>query len=149
MHTFGVTKATLAIGGLKGRCLRMVDTQDWPGYAAMLTEDFTLDLGQAPEVPVIHGRDEAIRHIRASVAGAVTVHHAHNPEFKVADDSVQVIWAMDNRVVRGRDQPSFSFYCYHHDHWVKRDGMWLLRSLRVTPQHLDVYPPLDSEESAG
>ena len=78
-----IIKTQLEICSLKARCMRLVDTKDWAGYAAMLTEDFVLDIASSGKVPVIHGRDAAVKQVQASVEGAVTVHHAHLPEFEL------------------------------------------------------------------
>ena len=138
-----IIKTQLEICSLKARCMRLVDTKDWAGYAAMLTEDFVLDISESGKVPVIHGRDAAVKQVQASVEGAVTVHHAHLPEFELHGDEATVIWALHDRVVRGSDQPSFTLYGYHHDRWVRRSGEWKLAGLRMTMLHLDVHPPAE------
>jgi len=107
----------------------------------MLTEDFVLDISEGGKVPVIHGRDAALKQIQTSVHGTTTVHQAHQPEFEFKGDEVLVTWAMHARVVRGPDQPSFSLYGYHHDRWVRSSGEWKLAALRQTTQHLDVHAP--------
>jgi len=127
---------------LKARHLRLGDGKEWGAYAAMLTEDFVLDISESGLVPVIHGRDAAVKQIRASCDSAITVHQAHMPEFKIKDSEAWVTWAMHSRVVRGADQPSITLYGYHHDRWVLQNQDWKLAALRQTTQHLDVYSPV-------
>jgi hypothetical protein len=139
MHDLETIKLQLEICNLKARQLRLVDTKEWAAYAAMLTEDFVLDISQAGKVPVIRGRDAAVRQIQLSTADATTVHHAHLPEFELKGDEVRVTWAMHDRVVRGPGQPSFTLFGYHHDRWVRHNGEWKLAELRTTTLHLDVH----------
>lgn len=141
MHDIAAIGMQLEICSLKARNLRLVDTKEWAGYTAMLTEDFVLDISEGGKVPVIHGRDAAVRQVQTSVEGITTVHHAHLPEFELQGDEVLVTWAMHDRVVRGPDQPSYSLYGYHHDRWVRQNGQWKLAKLRMTTLHLDVHAP--------
>ena len=133
--------AQLEIMTLKARHLRMLDTKDWTGYRDLLTEDFTLDVSAGSQVPVIHGRDAALTMVETTVGKVTTVHQAHIPEFQLQGDEAQVIWPIQDRVVRGADQPSSQGYGHHHDRWVRRNGHWKLASQRLTRLHVDVYPP--------
>ena len=135
-------KTQLEISGLKARHLRLGDTKEWDAYSAMLTEDFVLDISQSAPVPIIRGREAAVRQIRSSVDGAVTVHQAHTAEFEFIGDEVHVIWALHGRVFRGPEHPSFTLFGYHHDRWVRRGDEWKLAALRQTTLHLDVHAPI-------
>ena len=139
IHTI---QAQLEIMNLKARHLRLGDTKEWDAYAAMLTDDFVLDISESGKVPVIHGRDAAVKQIRASCDSATTVHQAHSPEFAINGDEALVTWVLHDRVVRAPDQPSYTLYGYHFDRWVRRNGEWKLAALRQTTQHLDVHPPV-------
>jgi SnoaL-like domain len=141
MQSIELITAQLEISGLKARHLRLGDTRDWLNYAAMLTDDFVLDISESGRIPIIRGRDPAVQQIRSSVEGATTVHQAHLGEFEPDGDEVLVTWAMNTRVVRGPDQPSFTLYGYHFDRWV-RQGTWKLAALRQTTLHLDVLAPV-------
>jgi hypothetical protein len=141
MREIEVIKTQLEICGFKARHLRLADLKEWAGYIALLTEDFELDVSGSANVPVIRGRDAAVKYVQASVEGATTVHQAHPPEFDLRADEVHVIWAMHARVVRGPEQPSYSLYGHHHDRWLRHNGEWKLAALRQTTLHLDVYPP--------
>jgi hypothetical protein len=134
-------KAHIDICTLKARHLRMLDTKEWGAYADLLTEDFVLDISQSTNIPVISGRDAALTRVQASVGGVITVHQAHPPEFDFKGDEAHVIWAIQNRVVRGPDQPSYNTYGHHHDRWVSRNGKWKLAGQRLTHLHVDVVPP--------
>ena len=141
MQDIEAVKMQLEICSLKARHLRLVDTKEWVGYTALLSEDFVLDISQGANIPVIRGREAAVRRVKESVEGATTVHQAHQPEFELQADEVRVTWAMHARVVRGPDQPSYTLYGHHHDRWLRLNGEWKLAALRQTTLHLDVHPP--------
>jgi hypothetical protein len=141
-------KAQFEIMNLKARHLRMLDTKDWAGYGELLTEDFVLDISAGTNIPVIHGRDAALKMVQASLSNVTIVHQAHIPEFDIRGDEALVIWPIQDRVVRGPEQPSTSGYGHHHDRWVRRHGQWKLASERLTRLHIDVYPPPRKGEMA-
>lgn len=141
MNDIEILRAYLDISTLKARQLRLLDTKQWVGYEAMLTEDFVFDLSESGQTPVIHGRAAALEQIKASCEGLTSVHQAHQPEFDFRGNEVLVVWAMNDRVVRGPDQPSITLYGHHHDRWVRRSGEWKMAALRVTSVHVDVLPP--------
>ena len=141
MRDLDVIKTQLEIMSLKSRHMRLVDAKEWLEYTAMLTEDFILDISESAKVPVIHGRDAAVKQVRSSCEGAVTVHQAHLPEFELNGDEVFATWPMHARVVRRPDQPTITLFGYHYDRWVRRDGEWKLAALRQKTLHLDVHAP--------
>ena len=127
---------------LKARHLRALDTGAWDCYAALLTEDFTLDISDGTGLPVMHGRDLIVGQISASIGAVTSVHQAHSPQFTVqSDNEIEVVWAMQDRIARGGEQPSTGGYGHHHDRWVRRDGEWMLAEQRLTRLHIDMLPP--------
>lgn len=133
-----VLQAKLALMEAKARYCRTLDTKDWAGYADLLTEDFVLDVTEGTRVPVIRGREAALKQIQSSILTARTVHQVHSPEMQVAGDEADVVWALQDRVVWGPDRPSITGYGHYHEHWVRRDGRWKMASLRLTRLHIDV-----------
>ena len=128
----------------KARYCRTLDTKDWLGYADLLTEDYELDVSEGTTVPVIKGRDAAIKQIKASILTAKTSHQVHAPEITVDGDRATAIWAMQDRVVWGPDRPSLIGYGHYHDKWVKQNGQWKLAALKLTRLHMDIEPPSQS-----
>ena len=125
------TDAYLAISAVKARYCRLLDTKDWSGFAALLTEDFELDVSEGTSVPVIRGRDAAVKQIRSSVASARTAHQVHSPEITLdGANRAQVIWAMQDRVVWGEEQAArigrsgLTGYGHYHERYVRQDGEW-------------------------
>jgi hypothetical protein len=131
----------LALCEAKARYCRSLDTKDWNAFAALFTEDFTLDVTEGSQVPLITGREAAVKQIQSSILTAKTAHQVHAPEIDIDGDEARVIWAMQDRVVWGPDRPSITGYGHYHERWVRRGGEWKLAALKLTRLHLDVHPP--------
>jgi hypothetical protein len=134
----------LALMEAKARYCRLLDTQDWAGYAHLLTEDFVLDITEGTQIPLLRGREAALQQIRASLADTQTVHQIHAPEIELDGDEARVIWALQDRIVRGADRPSMTGYGHYHERWVRANGDWKLAALRLTRLHIDIHPPARS-----
>lgn len=130
----------LALTEAKARYCRMLDTKDWAGYAALLTEDFVMDVSAGTQVPVIKGREAAVRQVQSSILTATTAHQVHSPEIRIQGDQAYVVWAMQDRVVWGPERPSITGYGHYHERWVCHGGDWKLASLRLTRLHIDIHP---------
>ena len=141
MNDIDTLSAKLALSEAKARYCRLLDTKDWAGYAGLMTEDFVLDVTEGTQVPIVKGRDAALQQIKSSILTAKTAHQVHSPEFQFHGDEVQVIWAMQDRVLWGPDRPSITGYGHYHERWVRRNGEWKLAALKLTRLHVDVHPP--------
>jgi hypothetical protein len=145
MTNMDAIHARITICNLKARHLRLLDTKDWAGYAALLTDDFELDISAAsPGAPILRGRDVVVAALKAQLDKVTMAHHAHEPEIELQGDEALVVWAMQDRIIRDPAQPSFRGYGHHHDRWVRRDGHWRLAAQRVTRLHVDIVPPAPS-----
>jgi uncharacterized protein (TIGR02246 family) len=125
----------------KARYCRTLDTKDWAGYADLFTEDCVLDVTEGTQIPIISGREAAIRQIQSSILTAKTAHQVHSPEIALHGDEAQVVWAMQDRVIWGSDRPSITGYGHYHERWVRRNGEWKIAALKLTRLHIDVHPP--------
>lgn len=141
MNTMEKLEAWMALSEAKARYCRMLDTKDWAGYADLMIEDFVLDVSQGSQVPVITGREAAIKQIQSSLMSATTAHQVHSPEIDLVGDEAHVIWAMQDRVIWGPERPSIVGYGHYHERWVRRSGQWKLAALRLTRLHIDLLPP--------
>lgn len=126
-----------AISTLKARYCRMLDMKDWEGLANIMIEDFVMDVSEGSGLPVIHGRDAAIRQVQSSLATAKTVHHVHAPEIQVSGDEASAIWPMQDHIVWGTDR-SLTGYGHYHERYVRRNAEWKIASLRLTRLHIDL-----------
>ena len=125
----------------KARYCRALDSKDWAQFGDLFTEDFVLDVSDGTDLLPINGRDEAIARIRSSIEQAITVHQVHSPEMGRAGDSIDVIWAMQDRVIWGPDRPSLVGYGHYHERWVKQGTQWKIAALKLSRLHLDIIPP--------
>lgn len=138
----------IALCQAKARYCRLLDTKDWTGYADLLTEDYVLDVTEGTQVPVIRGREAAIRQIQSSILTAKTAHQVHSPEIELSGDEARVIWALQDRVIWGPERPSMTGYGHYHERWVRRDGQWKLAALKLTRLHIDLHPPEGARPAA-
>jgi hypothetical protein len=130
----------LALCEAKARYCRTLDSKDWAAFGGLMTDDFELDVTHGTSLPVIHGRDAALKMIRGSIETAKTSHQVHLPEIELNGDEAHVIWAMQDRVVWGPDRPSLIGYGHYHQRWVRKDGQWKLAASRLTRLHIDWEP---------
>jgi ketosteroid isomerase-like protein len=122
----------LALTQAKGRYCYTLDTRDWAGFGALMTDDMELDVSDGGTgVPVITGRDAAVDMIRSSLTNARSAHQVHTPLIEVDGDEATVVWAMQDRVV-WENGPALSGYGHYHERWVRHDGAWKIKALRLT-----------------
>jgi SnoaL-like domain len=138
-------KDWLALCHAKARYCRLLDSKDWTAFKELFTEDYELDVSEGTGLPVIKGRDAALRQIQSSILTAKTAHQVHSPEILVRGDEARVVWALQDRVVWGPDRPSLTGYGHYHERWVRLNGAWKLAALRLTRLHLDFHPPVDNQ----
>jgi hypothetical protein len=115
----------------KARYCYTLDTRDWAGFGALMTDDVELDVSEGTGVPVITGRDGAVEMIRSSLTNAKSAHQVHTPLIELNGDEAQVIWAMQDRVV-WENGPALTGYGHYHERWVRDSGQWKIASLRLT-----------------
>jgi hypothetical protein len=134
--------ATLAeietIKQLKARYFRLLDTKQWDAWREVFSDDFEADVETGGAQPPIHfaGPEEMVAKNREILATAVTVHHGHMPEITLTGpDTASGVWAMMDIVKLGA---GFRGYGHYHEEYVKRDGRWRMRRLRLT--RLEVMP---------
>jgi len=132
----------IALCEAKARYCRTLDTKDWNGFAEQFTDDFELDVSEGTGIPLIKGRDAALKQIQSSILDATTAHQVHMPQIELNGDQANVVWAMQDRVIWGPERPSLTGYGHYHERWVKREGMWKLAALKLTRLHIDVHPPI-------
>lgn len=116
----------------KARYCRLLDTKDWSALAELMTAEilFDLDAGNPSSVPIV-GRENVLAAVQASTADALTVHQVHAPEFEIAGEEAQVIWAVQERVV-WENGTSLTAFGHYRDRWVRLDGRWRIVELRLT-----------------
>ena len=129
-----------AIRLLKARYCRYLDTRDVEGWRGVFAPDLTVLLdaavstgGADPKTgPPIHGVDEFVPMVMASLEGVATVHHCHTPELALTSPTTATgIWAMED-LLFFPDGTHLHGAGHYHEAYEKRDGRWQIISLHLT-----------------
>ena len=125
-----------AIQQLKARYFRLMDAKQWDAWADVFTEDATVTASPNPD-ETFRGRADIVRKVSAALREATTVHHGHMPEIELTGPATATgIWAMYDFV----DMPQLVLHGWghYHEEYVKQDGQWRIRRLRLTRLRLDI-----------
>jgi uncharacterized protein (TIGR02246 family) len=132
----GALEDVEAIRQLKARYFRLMDTKQWDAWADVFTEDATVTASPNPD-ETFRGRADIVRKVSAALREATTVHHGHMPEIALTGPATATgIWAMYDFV----DMPQLVLHGWghYHEEYVKQDGQWRIRRLRLTRLRLDI-----------
>jgi hypothetical protein len=128
------------IANLKARYCRFVDTQDWAGFATLLTDDYCLDNGTSR----IDGREPAVEMVSAGLAGGSSVHHVFNPEIDITGpDEATAIWPMEDwayLAIGGQPRAFHGFGHYREQYRRTPDG-WRIASTVISRLRMDEIDP--------
>ena len=128
---------------LKARYFRLMDQRRWDEWGDVFTEDATLQYGPNPG-DIFEGREGIVEGLRHVLKDAITAHHGHMPEIEITGDvTANGIWAMFDYV----EMPGITLKGYGHyeEKYVKDNGKWKIRNLRLTRLRVDIKPEADSE----
>ena len=136
-----------AIGSLKARYCRFIDTKRWAELEALFTPDARFEgLGSAPDGAA---RSTFVNGIAARFQHATSVHHCHMPEIiLIAPGVARGIWAMTDYVQWPDGMPAaevpghcgFHGYGHYEEEYRKADGQWRISFLRLTRLRFDALP---------
>jgi hypothetical protein len=136
------------IHACKARYWRGVDTKDWALFDEVFTVDGVLDSsddavrgGRKAEHGIHRGRAAIVSMLQRMLADAVTVHHGHQPEITVIDETNATgIWAMEDEIWFPESFPirHLHGYGHYHDTYVREpDGIWRMTHSRLTRLRVD------------
>jgi hypothetical protein len=129
----------LAIQTVKARYCYLLDTKDWEGWKRLFTEDCRFDTTGSGG-SVVEGRDAMAAFTGASLADAKTAHHVHSPIVEMTGaDEARVIWAMQDRVVKG--EFALTGYGHYHERYVRTGEGWKIAEQVLTRLHMDIVRP--------
>ena len=134
-----------AIKQLKARYFRAMDTKDWAGMRAVLTDDVVVDT-TASGGGVVTGADEFIAFLEETLGAAVTVHHGHMPEIELTSPTTATgIWALEDTIIwpTGLRLHGFGHY---HESYEKADGRWRIKTMKLTYLRQDIAPSSPGED---
>jgi uncharacterized protein (TIGR02246 family) len=136
----------LAIGEikqLKARYFRCMDTKDWAGFEAVFAPDASVDYtppGADSADWSASGRERIVAFVRRIVEPAITVHHGHMPEVEVTSPTTaRAIFAMEDLIwwPEGSRRRTLHGWGHYHESYIKMDGKWLIKTLRLTRLRVD------------
>lgn len=129
-----------AIGELKARYCRFLDTKQWEAWADLFTEDFVLDTSEAGGPPPVIGRDAAVGMVRQSIEAVRTAHQVHSPEIAITGSTAAAIWAMQDRLIfeNGHGMVGFGHYT---ETYVKQGVTWRMASSKLTRLLVEATQP--------
>ena len=121
---------------LKARYFRLMDQKLWDEWGDVFTEDATLQYGPNSG-DIFEGKKGIVKGLRNVLKDAITAHHGHMPEIEITGDATATgIWAMFDYV----EMPGITLKGYGHyeEKYVKDDGKWKIRNLRLTRLRVDI-----------
>lgn len=111
-----------AIEHVKYRYLRALDTKDWEGFAATLTDDVTGDYGGRLHFT---NRAELVDYMRSSVGpGVITEHRVTHPEITVDGDEAFATWYLQDRVIVAEFNFMLIGAGFYHDTYRRTPEGW-------------------------
>lgn len=128
----------LAICNLKAAYCRLLDSKDWDGWKALFTEDCVIDT-RASGGTREQGRDTFVAVVSKALSGAKTAHQIHSPEITIDGDRAQVIWAMQDRVIK--DAFALTGYGHYHEVCVRTAGGWKIAEQTLTRLIMEAEKP--------
>ena len=117
-----------AICRVKYAYARCVDTKDWEGLAALLTEDVVASYSNGKYHH--EGRDDVMAWLVSSMESETfhSSHKMHHPEIEITGpDTATGTWALDDVVVETQWEIIIKGAAFYTDEYVKRDGCWLIQ----------------------
>lgn len=143
---FASLAAIEAIRQVKSRYFRGVDTSDGDLVRSILAADCELDYRGCCTDPVsgtdfmpamnvvLKGRDTWVSDAFQK-ARIVSVHHGYNADITLTGaDTANAVWAFTDRFYFPEGAPCSRFegHGHYHDSYVRVDGIWLLKTTRIT-----------------
>jgi hypothetical protein len=130
-----------ALQQLKARYCRFLDTKEWRAWRALFTDDFVSDTS-ASGGRRVEGADAFVDFVRRMLGNRTTVHQVHAPELeRTSERTARGVWALEDFVRFG---PGLNMrgYGHYHETYEKSDGIWRLKTSRLTRLRGDLVTPI-------
>lgn len=145
-----------AIKDLKGRYCYHIDMKQWDEYAALFTEDATMDVDQSVSTrgrngnptPRVMGRATIRAFMPRLLDNADTVHQVHSPIIELTSPTTaKAIWAMEDIV----KMPGFHLEArgHYHETYVLAAGKWRIASLHLTRTWINILEGTEAGPDLG
>jgi SnoaL-like protein len=141
-----------SIKQLKARYFRLMDTKRWDEWRDCFTEDCHFEYGPGAENQVT-GRAEFVPYVRRVLHDGVTTHHGHMPEIRLTSPTTATgVWSMFDYVQSDFEDGSLHIkgYGFYEETYAKGDdGVWRIKSLRLTRLRVDALSSDDAQPVGG
>ena len=115
---------------------RFVDTKNWKELQALFSENASMIFRDA-QGNILYDFDNPALLVRSAgdaIGKAVTLHHLHNPEIDLLNDSeAEGVWAMEDRFYLPANAPHPFFHGagYYHVRFMFTADHWLINELEL------------------
>lgn len=148
----------IAIDGIKQAKAKYfwgLDHKDWDLWRLEVwAPDGRLEVPEIDEA--YEPLEKVIEAVSSQVGDQVSVHHGHQPIIEFTSDTeAKVIWAMEDRLYRSKEQPLHNGSTYLHgfghyrETYVKLDVGWRIRTSRLTRLRLEMTTVLGHPGDIG
>lgn len=129
---------------LKARYFRHMDTRQWQEWATCFTADVVavydgpprLGKRDDPTQVACHGRESLVAAVSGLFVEASSIHQGYMPELELTSaTSARGIWSMFDYIRSPRG--TFKGWGHYHEEYVKQDGQWKIKSIKLTRLHVE------------
>ena len=128
---------------LKSRYFRLMDTQQWDGWATCFTEDISALYEGAPRVSAsapteisCEGRTALVEGVKSLMTGAQSIHQGFMPEIElISSTTAKAVWSMHDYV--RLPTCNFKGWGHYHEDYVKQQDGWKLKKIYLTRLHTE------------
>ena len=98
---------------------------------------------EAPQLPIVEGRQNIIDFVSGQLDGVTTCHHGHMPEIEITSPTTaNGIWAMEDHLWMPEGHPlgirHLHGYGHYHETYEKIGDRWYIKTLKLTRIRVDV-----------
>jgi len=119
-----------AIKQLRHKYWYTFDHRMWDGFAECFTEGLVFEVTGRFKY---EGRDKFIKFVSERALGRKSVHQGHNPLIELTSDTTaKGRWPLNDLNIDTRDGSESTGYGYYEDEYVKEQGAWKIRAVKLT-----------------
>jgi hypothetical protein len=122
-----------SIKRLKAKYWRCMDNKLWEELASCFVEDGSLT--DEASNSQFRGRQGIAQGVGKALADTITMHQGHNADIEMASETTAMgRWVLHDRILFLDTSTFFRGYGFYEDEYVKENGQWKIKSVRITRQ---------------
>ena len=124
---------------LKARFARLVDAQDWDGWADLLTEDYRFK----SDAGTVDGRAAVVAMVREALVDATTVHKVFAPEITLmGPNDADGSWAIEDLILIPSDPPlALRLHSRCEERYRREGATWRVSETVESTIHTETLEP--------